>query len=54
MPKFVAADVIAVILIIGCFILVGLGKNGAVDITLASVAGAYGLGRLVVPKIKKK
>lgn len=54
MPKLKREDVIALVLILGCFVLIGMGKNHVVEYTLASIAAAYGIGRLTIPKIRKK
>ena len=41
MLKIQVRDIIAIVILIGCFILIGLGKNHFVQTVLAAIVGYY-------------
>jgi len=41
MLKFTSKDIIALVVIIACFILIGLGINSFVQMVLAAIVGYY-------------
>ena len=43
MIKITGADIVAIVLIIGCFTMIGMGKNHVVEYVLLSVASGYGI-----------
>lgn len=54
MPKLAAADIIALVIIVGCFIAIMTGHNSFIEILLLSIAGAYGIGKVGLAVKKRK
>ncbi|MBA7703888.1 hypothetical protein ES703_112685 [subsurface metagenome] len=54
LSKLSGADWVAIVLIVCCCTLIGTGHNSVVEYVLASVATAYGFGKVIREKRKKK
>ncbi len=53
LSKIEPTDVIALVLLVGAFVLISRGLNGIVDTIILTIIGAYFGKKLVVDKIKK-
>lgn len=54
MSKLSGADWVAIVLIVCCCTLIGTGHNSVVEYILASIATAYGFGKVAAARRKKK
>lgn len=53
MPKITATDLVAIIIIVGCFTSIITGHDGLITDLLFGIAGTYGLIKLGIAKFSK-